>query len=239
MTAVSPIVIEPPAIPGLAFWAYFGSGPSDNINLVPGSRAISNIGSGPVSIQSNFITCWYNATLSSGWRRNNDSANGPFTLVGLGNQHNGAAGTCAMAGDPVFSLSIRQQEPSLGGTTPPPGIAANRSALATNGLQIPSALTPCFAAMTEPGAGVSGSSVVMDFTRNTIATGPTANGVAASTAGQELVIGTSTGYGAGSIQADMYFMAIVSGVQLTQAQILAQIVTPARSMLARRGVSGY
>src|SRR6478609_4550591 len=99
MTVASPVAIAMGNIPGLVSLVYFGNmTPTDNTNLIAGGPAVTPIGTGPVQINSNWCRMWYNAALSSGWRRNDDGASGAVTLIAVGRASStGSSVNCLLA----------------------------------------------------------------------------------------------------------------------------------------------
>jgi hypothetical protein len=235
MTVANPIAVVPPAITGLIAWAYFGNlFASDNTNLVAGGSTFANVGTGPVSINNNFCRMWYNAAISSGWRRFNDAASAPCTFVAVGKSSSATTSSNVMMGDSTMRLDMAQAIVANGSQ---PSLMSARGGRTTLYQTVPSATAFRAAAITEPQGGVTGIATLIDITAGVTVSSPSEGGLPSVT-GNATMFGTQPSSGAGSVQMDVAFAAIITGVQMTLAQIQAQIMPAARSMLTQRGITG-
>jgi hypothetical protein len=236
LTSADPIAIVPPTISGLIVWAYFGSiFSTDNTNLAPGGTTFGNIGSGPEAIEENYIRCWYNAALHSGWNRYGDSAGEAMTIVAVGRTTRASVGTQPLCGSAELYLSPREVELANGSV---PTISNYTALVADPYLTVPTTLGWRAYALTEPAAGVSGTARVMDLTGDAEATSVRNGAILIPDAGNYLAFGTVDGAAAGSVRMEIAFAAAVLGSQMSRADILADIMPAARATLALRGITG-
>lgn len=236
LTSSDPIAIVPPTISGLIVWAYFGSiFSTDNTNLAPGGTAFGSIGSGPEAIEENYIRCWYNAALHSGWNRYDDSAGEPMTIVAVGRTTRSSVGTQPLCGGAELYLSPREVELANGSV---PSISNYSGSTASPYLTVPTTLGWRAYALTEPAAGVSGTARVMDLTGDAEATSVRNGAILVPDAGNYLAFGTVDGAAAGSARMEVAFAAAILGSQMSKADILADIMPAARATLALRGITG-
>lgn len=236
LTSADPIAIVPPTISGLIVWAYFGSiFSTDNTNLAPGGTAFGNIGSGPEAIEENYIRCWYNAALHSGWNPYYDGAGEPMTIVAVGRTTRSSVGAQPLCGSARLFLSPREVELANGRV---PSISSYSDTLADPCLTVPTTLGWRAYALTEPAAGVSGTARVMDLTGDAEATSVRSGAILVPDAGNYLAFGTVNGAAAGSERMEVAFAAAILGSQMSKADILADIMPAARATLALRGITG-
>lgn len=231
-----PICIIPPTISGLVVWSYFGSiFSTDNTNIAPGGAAFADIGTGPEAIEENYIRCAYQAGIRSGWRRYADAADGPCTIVAVGRTTGNAAGTQALCGDGRLYISPKEIELANGSV---PSVSSLRALVANPFLTVPTTRNWRAYALTEPAAGVSGTSYVMDLTGNAEAT-TSQNGVSSNPdSGNYLSFGVLIGAGSTARRMEIAAAVVVAGSQLSKATILADIMPSLRATLALRGITG-
>lgn len=236
LTSADPIAIVPPTIPGLFVWAYFGSiFSTDNNNLAPGGAAFANIGSGPELIAENYIRCWYNAAIRSGWNRYGDSTGEAMTIVAVGRTTRSSVGTQPLCGSAELYLSPREVELANGSV---PTISNYSGSTAGPYLTVSTTLDWRAYALTEPAAGVSGTARVMDLTGDAEATSVRNGAVLVPDTENYLTFGTVDGAASGSVRMDIAFAAAVLGSQMSKAGILADIMPAVRATLALRGITG-
>jgi len=209
LVSTNPISVIPPTIPGLVVWAYFGSiFSSDNTNLAPSGAAFANVGTGPESIESNYIRCWYQAGIRSGWQRYSDGSDGPVTIVTIGRTTGNAAGSQFLCGDGRLFVSAKEIEIANGSV---PSVSSIRAGTASPYLTVPTTRAWRAYAITEPAAGVSGTSYVMDLTADAEAT-TVQNGVSSNPdAGNYVSFGVALNAGTGA----------------RRMEVAAAVVTPA------------
>lgn len=236
LVSPDPISIIPPTISGLVVWAYFGSiFSSDNTNLAPGGAAFANVGSGPEATETNYIRCWYNAAIRSGWRRYFDGSDGSVTIVAVGRTTGNAAGAQALCGDARLYISPKEIELANGSV---PSVSNIRAGTANPFLSVTTTRSWRAYALTEPAAGVSGTSYVMDLTADAEAT-TSQNGISSNPdATNYLMFGTLDGASSGSRRMEIAAAVVVAGSQLSKATITADIMPALRAALALRGITG-
>jgi len=231
-----PIAIIPPTISGLIIWAYFGSiFSSDNTNLAPGGAAFANVGSGPEAIKENYIRCWYNAAIRSGWNRYYDGSDTAITIVAVGRTTGSSAATQALCGDAALYITPKEIELANGNV---PSVSSKRAATADPYLTVTTTLGWRAYALTEPAAGVSGTSYIMDLTADTEATKVDTGVSSTPGADNYISFGTVNGNSTGSRRMEIAAAVVVAGSQLSKATITADIMPALRSTLALRGITG-
>lgn len=237
LVAADPIAIIPPTIPGLVVWSYFGTiFSTDNTNLAPSGAAFADIGTGPEAIESNYIRCAYEAGIRSGWRRYFDGADGPCTIVAIGRTTGAAAGAQGLCGDARLYISPKEIEIANGSV---PSVSNIRAGTADPFLTVPTTLDWRAYALTEPAAGVSGTSYIMDLTANTEAT-TAQNGISSNPdASNYLSFGVLIGAGVNVRRMEIAFAAVIDGTQMSKADILSDIIVPQRATMASRGITGF
>ncbi len=236
ITTSTPVATLPSTIPGLVVWAYFGSTfATDNTNLAPGGAPFVNIGTGPERIAPNYCRMWYNAAIRSGWRRDVEGSDGPVTIVAVGRATLASAGVQQLIGDARLYLSPKEVETANAND---PAVSSYRFSTAGPVHPITTALAWRAYALTEPASGVSGTSRIMDLTGDAETT--TVQNGQTSVIGSDnyLSFGTAAGAASGSKRMDIAWAAAVAGTQMTRANILSQILAPARTILALRGITG-
>ena len=237
MAPSNPIALTPPTISGLIAWVYFGNlFGSDNTNIAPGGSAFVNVGSGPEAVEENYVRCWYNAASRTAWRRYTDGSDGAVTLVAVGRAtiRYGSA-VANLIGDSRVSMMPKQIETANSSL---PSISSYRFAVAGPVLTIPTAMEWRAYALTEPAGGVAGTSRIMDLTADAEATASQNGQTSNNGSDNYMTFGTVGGNSSGSRKMDIAFAAIVAGTQMSKADIQSDIMTPARSVLALRGISG-
>lgn len=236
LVSPNPISVIPPTISGLVVWAYFGSiFSSDNTNLAPSGAAFANVGSGPETVGTNYIRCWYNAAIRSGWRRYYDGSDGAVTIVVVGRTTGNAAGSQALCGDARLYVSAKEIELANGSV---PSVSNIRAAVADPYLTVTTTRNWRAYALTEPAAGVSGTSYVMDLTADAEAT-KSQNGVSSNVdATNYLMFGTLDGASSGSRRMEVAAAVVVAGSQLSKTTINADIMPALRAALSLRGITG-
>jgi hypothetical protein len=231
-----PISIIPGSISGLIIWSFFGSMFStDNTNIAPSGNAFANVGTGPEVIADNYIRCWYNAAIRSSDERYTDYSDGPITIVAVGRTTGKEASNQPLCGDSKIFLAAKEVDNDHGGI---PTIASIRSTVSGPYLQVSTTTSWRAYALTEPAGGVAGTSYVMDLTGNDEATTVQTGVSSAAGAGNYLTFGTTPAAFTGSRRMDVAFVAVVMGTQMSKADIITDILTPARATLAMRGITG-
>lgn len=236
LVSSSPISIVPSTLSGLVIWSYFGSiFSTDNTNIAPGGAAFANVGSGPEAVEENYIRCWYNASIRSAWQRYSDGSDGAVTIVAVGRTTGNAVGGQCLCGDARVYISPKEIELANGSV---PSVSNVRAGTADPFLTVTTTRDWRAYALTEPAAGVSGTSYIMDLTGDAEAT-TNQNGVSSNPdAGNYMMFGTASGFSTGSRRMEIAFGAVRTGTQMSKADILSDIMPSVRATLALRGITG-